>query len=181
MEKFSDLTADERKFVLKMTMSVAGATTSEIGAFSSWVIAGAAALFAFVLGSFDKIGAMLNQAALSGSVKLFLVAVALNAVQRYLGAAVAGQVKAAQEGEALAHSLGERAAALRFTRVVDAMSAASPPPARWILRGMSKKIAADDWLAGARMTGRLVQAQPILAVVQVILLVIAGWRLFPSS
>lgn len=88
-----------QQFAARLLFMMAGAVSKEVGTFATWFIAGAGALLAVVMNSAAGLGSYLQIGNLSGSIKLFLLAAAVNVFQRWLGAMVAGGVATAAEAE----------------------------------------------------------------------------------
>jgi hypothetical protein len=168
------LSADEQQFTTKILMAMAGCASREISNFSSWMIAGAAAFYAVVISSMDKLTPHLNAGELGMSIKIFLVAATLNVFQRLVGAIVLSAATASHELESLHAPAG-----LNVLGVLKIIETTTWWPARFLVRRSFDKLKSGDLLVSGRQNVHLAQLQAWLVFVQIGLICSSGWRLLP--
>lgn len=171
----------DQVFATKLLRLMVDKTSSELGTFSSWLVAGAAAFFGLLLNAIDKLGSVVNLQALPLSMKLFLIAVMLNVLQRVLAAMVAGSVKAAQAAELLAKEALTDGPAFTLSGVTKLIERSFWPPARWLIRHGNRRVLQHDFVSSAAFLVKLTQIQWYLMFVQIALLAAAIWILFPKT
>lgn len=159
-------------FAGKLLYVMAGSVSKEVSALATWFVAAAGALLAVAASNAASLGGYLQVGHLSGSIKLFLAAAAINVVQRWLGAMIAGAVSV--DGE-LAKRMPD--VSVDLGGAVELAKEASFPPARGAMARAQKSILAGDLIYGARRVARLSQIQSVLMLPQFALLGWAAWRL----
>lgn len=161
-------------FATKLMHIMGAGVTKELSNFSSWMIAGAAAMFAVVLNGASELNGWLVIPELGYSLKLFLVAAGLNVLQRWLGAITGASVAAGAQAEKMVTPGPVNGAA-----VLQMIEDSAWWPVSYFAKYSMNKIKAGDYLFSGTLVARLSQAQAWLVIVQMVLLVIAGWRLLP--
>ncbi|MGJ7555933.1 hypothetical protein ACSFBI_18190 [Variovorax sp. RB3P1] len=158
----------------RMLTVMATKVSSELAAFSSWMIAAAGAIFALALNGVDKLEAYVRISELGLSVKLFLVAAGLNALQRWFGAMVAA-------GSAVSKDLAETEFPpdADLDRALDLFAEAQPLGVRHMVNKSIAAVRRGDLMRSPTMLSRLAFAQSWLVLGQMALLLIAAWRLLP--
>jgi len=151
---------------------MAGTVSRELATFSSWMIAGAGAIFALALNGVDKLGAFLTTANIGGSIRLFLIAAVLNVLQRWGAAMIAGSTAVATE---LANA--PMPDDIEMAELLRLLEKSTPWPMRSWVRRVIKKTMAGDFLVGARMNVHLSHVQSTLLLLQFLLVFVAAWRL----
>lgn len=165
-------TVEEQLFVNKIMMCMAASLTKEVSSFSSWMIAGAAAFYAVVINSFDQISDHLVPGAFSGSIKIFLVAAALNVIQRLVGSMVGSGYATHVEVGRLPPPTN-----MNVPAFLKALENVAWYPARWMVQRSYRKLQSGDLFSSGRQHVYLAQLQAWLVFIQIILIVISGWRL----
>ncbi|MDA8127576.1 MAG: hypothetical protein M0Z73_02590 [Betaproteobacteria bacterium] len=150
---------------------MAGRTTESLTTFSSWLIGSFAAILGLLLSKIDTVTTLLPAACIGLSIKIFLIAVSLHVLQRYLGAIVSGSEAASKEAESAAPA----GVTLDFSRVVNEIERSIFWPARIFLRWTNKKILAGDFAAPGRLVVKLTQAQAFLVLGQ---MGFVGWAAY---
>lgn len=158
----------------KMLSAMATKVTSELATFSSWMIAAAGAIFALALNGVDKLEAYVRIEELGLSIKFFLVAAALNALQRWFGAMVIA-------GSAVSKELEESKFPpdADMNKVLDLFADAQPPGVRYFSQRAIAAVRRGDLMRSSILLSRLAFAQSWLVLGQMALLLIAAWRLVP--
>lgn len=151
---------------------MAGRVTENLVTFSSWLIGSFTAVLGLLLSNIDTVSKYLPAKGIGSSVTLFLFAVALHVIQRYLAAIVAGSVAVSKEVESLSVS-----ASLNFPLVMDEIEKSTFWPARILVRRTLKKVRAGDFAASGRMVGKITQVQGFLVVAQMITVTAAAYVL----
>lgn len=159
-------------FASKLLYVMAGNVLKEVSALATWFVAGAGALLAVVASNAGSLGGHLQVGYLSGSIKLFLAAAAINVVQRWLGAMIAGAVAVDIE---ISKSVPNEA--VDIGGAVELAKGASLAPIRGGMANAQKALSKGDLLYPARRVARMSQIQPLLMLPQFFLLGWAAWRL----
>ena len=160
-----------QRFAARLLFVMAGAVSKEVGTFATWFVAGAGALLAVVMNSAAGLSSYLQIGNLSGSIKLFLLAAAVNVFQRWLGAMVAGGVATAAEAEKPApEGVDQRG-------TMELMKESTLCPIRWQMEKAERAVMGGDLVYGARRVALLSQWQSVLLLPQFGLLGWAAWRL----
>lgn len=156
-------------FAGRVLTAMANRVSSELVAFSSWILLGFGAILGLVLANIQTVSKFVAPESLGFAVKLFLVAVIFNVLQRYMAAIVSASVTLAKEVEAMPiHPNADMAAFL------GEIEAATLWPMKIMVRWSSRKIAAGDFAVGGRLNARLAQAQAWFVFVQLIVVVAAA-------
>lgn len=158
----------------KMLTTMANKVAAELGTFSSWMIAAAGAMFALALNGVDKLGPYLKLSALSGSIKIFLAAAALNVAQRWLIAMVSSSSAVAKELEE-----AKLPPDADMAKSLDLFVNALPWPIRFFGRRAKDAVMRGDLMKSPRLLSRIALIQSVLVPVQLILLLASAWRLLP--
>src|SRR5512134_2383446 len=80
---------------------MASRVSENLATFSSWLIGSYAGILALLIANLSDVSAVLPAKAVGASASIFLIAVGLHVVQRYLAAIVAGGAIVMREAEAL--------------------------------------------------------------------------------
>lgn len=156
-------------FAGRVLTAMANRVSSELVSFSSWMVLGFGAILGLVLANIDTVSKFVAPNAFGLAVKLFLVAVIFNVLQRYMAAIVSASVTLAKEVEAMpVHPNADIAAFMH--QIEDA----TLWPMKLMVRWSNRKIAAGDFAVGGRLNARLAQAQAWFVFAQLIAVVAAA-------
>lgn len=162
-------------------LASAGNASKALDAFASWLLAGFGAAVALLLTN-QQVQALVPISVVRYGSKLFLLAVVIVLVQKYISVIVVS----AADGAALG-----REVVLRFMKEIDSrggtfaldgpMLAAETlkgmfPPARWVVAKMLAK-AKGDVGAGARLFMKAVQIQGALVLLEVLAFLLLIWHI----
>ncbi len=160
----------EKLLASKMLSSAAGHASAELASFSGWLITGFAAAFGLLLVNIDAVSKFLDPGKLGRAIVLFLVAVVVHVIQRWLAAITAGSIAAGKEAASAAI---EGSHELDFVVVFAEMERATYRPMRWFVRKSYAKVANGDVAAAGRMQAKLAQWQGFAVLAQLVLSVSA--------
>jgi hypothetical protein len=149
----------------KLLISAAGHISAELAKFSGWLIAGfAVALGAFVA-NLEAAVRIVEPKILGTAIVMFLGAVVIHVMQRWLAAITAGSMAASKEGEVAgttAAGQGELDPNALFSEVERSVYL----PARWLVRGMFQKALNGDFAISGRIQFKSAQLQALSVLVQ---------------
>jgi len=133
------------------------------------MILGFGAILGLVLANIDTVSKFVAPDALGLAIKLFLVAVVFNVLQRYMASIVSASVTLTGEIEAMpVHPNADMAA------LMGQLEDATLWPTKLMVRWSNRKIATGDFAVGGRLNARLAQAQAWFVFVQLIAVVSAA-------
>jgi hypothetical protein len=154
-------------------LTVMGKTlTAQLVSFSGWMIAGFGAVLGLLLSNLDKVSPLLPVTSIGFAVKLFVVAVALNLLQRYLAAIVGSAVAAAEEVEKI-----KTPDDLDHHYLLSQIESSMYWPSILLTRKINKKILAGDYSIGGRMVAKMAQIQAWFVVSQFGAVLVAAWNI----
>ena len=165
-----------------MIADVAGRVSGKFDTFATWLLAAFGAALALLLSSHDAL-AMLPLANVRGLGQLFLWAVVVTVVEKYVAIIVSGGAEASASGRALVleHLKGRRergqSTELDFRIFSDAMMKSLFRPGRWIAARSIRKVMSGDLTAGSRQQLKLAQVQGMLVLIEIGLFLFAIGRI----
>lgn len=159
-------------FAGKLLVAMAAKLSSELSTFSGWMITAFGALLGVMLANIESVTKFIPVKALGWSVSIFLSAVALHVIQRYLASIVAGSVAAGEAAEAIPpHDNVD----MRY--VLGQLEQSTLWPTRLLVRWSNSKIANGDLAVAGRMNARLAQIQAWLVFFQLGLVLWAAYSI----
>jgi len=171
MSENNELDVIENKiFVNKVLILMAEKISHQLASFSGWMIVGFGAAISLLVANIAEVAKYIKPECIGLSVKLFLGAVVLNVIQRYMAAKVASVVTMLEKLESIPEP---KALDLAYFR--DQIEKVTFWPARIYLKWMNNKISNGDYTISGRMQGILAQIQAYLVFAQMILLVLAAY------
>jgi hypothetical protein len=144
--------------------------SERLAVFSSWLVGSFAALLALLISNLETIHTFLPPACIGTSSTLFLFAVGLHVVQRYLFALVSGSYSVGTEVEAMTLP-----PSLNVEAIWEQLEKATLWPARILVKRTIKKMRVGDLAAGGRLNATLAQIQGFLVLTQMVFVVAAGY------
>lgn len=154
-------------------LTIMAARISEnLATFSGWLVGSFAAILALLISNIDTTSKFLPTQCVGSSALLFLTAVVLYVLQRYIAAIVAGSVAVGKEAETLVSGQ-----ALNLVLVMEEIEKSTYWPARIIVRRSLAKIRAGDFAASGRTMAKLGQVQGFLVLGQMASVVSAAYVL----
>ncbi|MBT0963868.1 hypothetical protein [Denitromonas iodatirespirans] len=163
---------DEDIYAGKLLNVMARSINSELTTFSTWMVAGFGAAIGLLVANIEKVAPYISPNAVGASTKLFLVAVILNVVQRYLAAILTGSVAAGKEAESISPT-----APIDISSVLNEIERATLWPARYMVRWSNRRILAGDFVLGGRLNAWSAQIQGWLVLAQMLAVVTAAWEI----
>lgn len=135
-------------------------------AFASWMVAGFGAMLGLLVANIDTVSPFIAPVVVGASVKLFLAALVLNVLQRYLAAMVAGSIAVAHEVQLIPidHEVD-------LGYVVREIECATFWPTSILVRWSNRKALSGDLAVSGRLNVRLAQIQGWLVLGQMIVVV----------
>ena len=159
-------------YIGKVLTAMGARVSSELVAFSGWLLIGFAAILGVLFSNLDAVTTFVAPQALSTVVKLFVLAVVCNVLQRYSAAVVAASVAGGKEIEAY-----PAPATLDLRSFLTQVESATLWPMRYMVRRSNLKILQGDLAVGGRLISKLAQVEAWLVFVQLIAVVAATWVL----
>ena len=130
--------------------------------FSSFLITGFGAILGFTVGNIEKVEPLVSRASVKSALSLFLWALALHVVQRYLASIVAGNAASLKASRKIFSDDRK----LDWKEYCDQIKMAMWRPARWLLSHWISKVSEGDVAIVSRLAIGLAQLQGLLAVAQ---------------
>jgi hypothetical protein len=161
---------NESIYAGKALAVMAAAINSEHSSFSSWMVAGFGAAIGLLIANVEKVAPYISPSAIGSSTKLFLVAVILNVIQRYLGAIIAGSVATGKEVESI-----PVATALDLQVILNEIEQSTLWPMRFMVRKSNNRIRAGDIAFASRLNAWMAQIVGWLVLVQMVVVIAAAW------
>lgn len=166
------------------TIMIQGAArgSSLVDSFSSWLLAGYAALVALLVSNADSLSRLLQPPALTYSLYGLAITAGLGLVQKAMAAMVASR----GAGEAVGRELAERGAAVSgMSVVVGEIMKATLPAMRPYMRRHFGRTAEGDLAADGRAAYKLAQWQLIVVALQTLLAIAfvawMAWHVWPAE
>lgn len=150
----------------------AGKSSAVLDSFVSWLLGGFGAALALILSNLDSIVPFVPIEAIKRSAAIFMVAVVVGVVEKYLAAVVTGGA----ESSAAGREIGEKAADLELdlSVVFQLSERAALPPMRWFLRSFLRKAAEGDLTVSGRLFTRLSNIQTFVVLAETFLILWAA-------
>lgn len=163
--------SDEEKILVgKLLSLVSQSVTTSLEKFSGWLLAGVGAGFALILSNIDAIREFIYIESIKLAVYIYLAALALGILQRWLAAGINGASLVAKESE----DLGRNAAdSVNFDNVLTEIERATLYPQKWLVRYQFNKVRSGDFAIAGRMQAIMAQVQGFFVLGQGILVIAA--------
>jgi hypothetical protein len=156
----------DRIFAGRVLTAMASRVSAELGTFSSWMVAGFAAVLGLLVANLEAISRFITPDALGIAITFFLVAVVLHVFQRYMAAIVNASVALGKEVEAFPVH-----ANLDIVFFSQQIEQATLWPMRFMVRWSNARILAGDLAVAGRLNAWLAQAQAWLVFFQLVAVV----------
>lgn len=150
-------------FLGKVLTVMANRVTTELVAFSSWMIVGFSATLALLLANLDTVSGFMEPSTIGTAIKLFAVTILLHVLQRYLAAIVMAGAAVGKELEAM--PTDSNIDVQWFMRKVEE---ATLWPTRYMVRWSNRKVLAGDFAVSGRQLAVLAQVQAWLVLAQIL-------------
>lgn len=183
-ERLKEADANAQSVMLAgQTMAhLAGNLSPKFDTFATWLLAGFGAAVGLLLTNHD-VSALIPAATIRVGTKLFLWAVCVTVVEKYLYIIAAGGAEAAESARTSFNehfkARREQNLPINLNMQLFILEMIRPlfKPALWVASGALRKIAAGDTNAGVRFLVVIAQIQGALMAVEVVLFVAAIWRI----
>jgi len=156
----------ERVLVSNLLFGAIGASSRNMDAFSSWLLAGFAAVAAALFANLGAATAHLTAYAVHAFFVSFFVVVVLGIVAKFLAVIVVGASSGAAIGRVEGARAAESGAQLNVNVIFSEAESAILPPARWLIRRSFAKAARGELTAAAKTFTIVVQAQALCMFLQ---------------
>ena len=143
-------------------------------AFSSWLLAGYAAVLALLLSRLESITHFLSVAAIQKSATLFLVAAGVGLVAKYLASIIISSAHAATLGEQVGSQAISQGASLEPIQISQAVVSATPLPARWLVQFSMRRIEQGQFDGAARLLAQIAMFHSTLIFLEALLILWSG-------
>ena len=161
---------NEKLMLRKLLIFSATGISSRLISFSGWLITAFGASIGLLFANLEATLKVLPSNCLKTSVSIYLSAVILHVVQRYL----ANFSAAGGLGDSFQNPLTEEELAkIDFNYVYQEIERTTFYPAKWLIKQQFKAAAKGDYAAGGHMHYRVAQFEGALAVLQAILCITA--------
>ena len=156
----------ERVLVSNLLFGAIGASSRNMDAFSSWLLAGFAAVAAVIFANLGEVSQHLAPHVLHTFFFCFFAAVILGIVAKFLAVLVAGASAGAAIGRAEGARIASTGAELDVPFFFSEVERAIIPPARWFIKRSFAKAVKGDLSAAARLFTVVVQVQALCMFAQ---------------
>lgn len=179
-ETVNDMDANQQQNVPSLFLAnqlltrAARAASESLDTYSGWMLAGFGAAFSLALANIQTVSKFVAVASLRRSAFLFLAALMVGVVQKFLASLVASSAAAGLEGEALGQANATAGVDLDFAVVFGEMERAILFPFRWVVKRALGKVPPEDLTVGGRMCFMLSQIQGWLVLAESILALVAA-------
>ena len=160
----------EKVLAGNLLTSGAGVAARVIDNFVSWLVAGVGAALALIIGNISEIEPYLSLFVVKLAVFVFLVAVVLTVVEKYLASVVMGAAESYAQAAEVGRRLAKDGVNVQFDVVFAELKAATLPPMRWLVGRSIEEVQEGDFAASGRKFARRAQWQGLLAIVVALLL-----------
>lgn len=161
----------EQVLARSLLISGAGKASNLIDKFISWLLAGAGAALALMIGALPDIQRYIPVTKIKSAAVIFLVAAVITAVEKYLASLVVGAAETSALAAETGRQLATQGVPVDFEMVFKEMESAMFPPMRWFVRRSLNKVRRGDFVASGRNFARCAQIQGFLSVAIVGLIV----------
>lgn len=163
-----DNNINESMLIGKTLSLLALGTTVSLEKFSSWLLAGFGATFALILSNIETVSNFISVENIKTGVILYLIALGLGVLQRWLGAGILGASSVSKEVEVLGANAPKD---INIYNVLTEIENITFYPQKWLVRYQFNKVRNNDFAAPGRMQARMAQIQGILVLVQGVLVI----------
>lgn len=158
----------EAAYVGKILMAMASGISGEQTRFSSWMVAGFGVGLGLLVANIASVAPFIPPSVISYAVKIFLISVIVNVLQRYLGSIIAGSIATGKEVESI-QSNGP----VNLNYVCTEIERVTLWPTVLIVRWSNRKVRSGDLAFSGRLNARLAQISAWLVLIQMVVLVFA--------
>ena len=158
----------EAAYAGKILMAMASGISGEQTKFSSWMVAGFGIGLGLLVANIATVAPYIPPSVISYAVNIFLIAVVINVLQRYLGTMIAGSIAVAKEVEGIQFTPG-----VNLNYVFSEIERVTFWPTVYMVRWSSRKVLSGDLAFSGRLNARLAQISAWLVLIQVIVLTFA--------
>lgn len=151
----------------------AGVAARVIDSFVSWLVAGAGAALALIIGNLSELEPYLSIAVIKSVATILLAAVILTVAEKYLASLVVGAAESSARAAEVGRQAAENGLDLEFEVVFEELEAATLPPMRWLVGRSVGKVKGGDFATSGKNFARCAQWQGLIALAVALLVVLA--------
>ena len=170
----------EQVFVNALRSEMNGKASATVDSFSGWLLGGFGVASALLVSQYDSVSKHLAASTIQTFLFLFLSALGLGIVQKYIYVIVTAHSQGSAIGRELGEKASEKSIRLDFEVILTEMEKSTFAPARWFVSRSFDKLRKGDLVSSTRNFSRLFQIQSVLAVIQAILILIAIFKVASS-
>ena len=156
----------EQIFVSSLLNETSGKASSLLDTFSGWLLGGFGAAAIIMVSQYDSISKHINPKSIHDFLLLFVWALVLGVIQKYIAVAVISASQGAAVGREMGDVASSKSIPLNPETIISLIETAIIHPGRWFARRSFDKVKKGDFVSGARNYSRLMQVQGILGLVQ---------------
>jgi hypothetical protein len=158
-------------------IAAAGHTSESFDKLATWFLGGFGAALTFTLANLKEVSTFVPVSYFGSAAFWFILASVSCLLQRYVATIVQAGTLAAEDGRKIGERLLEKSQSFDLPEFNLQMAKAIPGPFRFLAARMFQKIASGDLAAGGRWFIQLAVLQGMLAFCEVVLLLVAVWRI----
>lgn len=165
-------TSTDSYFVGKVLSLMAARLSAELSTFAGWMLTGFGALLGLILTNIESVSKFVPASSIGSSISIFLSAVVLHVVQRYLASIVASSTAIGKEIESIP-AIGE----INIQFLLRELEASTLWPTRLLVKWSNAKIREGDLAVGGRVNAVIAQLQAWMVFSQLILIIWAAYTI----
>jgi hypothetical protein len=167
----------EQAFVSAVLSEANGKASSLLDSFSGWLLGGFGAASALFVGKYESIVQHLKPSEIREFLFLFLWALGVGILQKFLSMIVTASSQGSAVGRAMGEKYAEKSIPLDFDIIISQMEKPIFPGIRWLVRRSYNKVKSGDIVSGIQNYTRLLQVQGCLCLIQAVLILVAIFKI----
>ena len=168
---------NEQIFVSTLLHEMNGKASTILDIFSGWMIGGFAATAALLVSQFDSVAKHLDPHVIHGFLIIFLWSLVLVILQKFIAVLVASASQGASVGREAGEKTKDIPTPLNIEIVLAELKNSIFPPMRWFVGRSYSKLMKGDLVSCAQNLTRIAQIQGLLCLVQVVLVLVAVFKI----
>ena len=149
----------------------AGRASAALDHISSWLLSGFGAAFALLFANIDAVSRHIDLGSLRIGLRLFLGALILGVISKYLSAIVVAGAEAAAHGNAMGREIMDQKLEINVDTFFEESKRAVYWPVRIMVESTFEKASSGDFAVAGRVNAKIAQIQGFMIVAEVLIAV----------